>query len=210
MKLFDDLNQLEGFKVDYIFSGCFKDDLNFSKKDVIKSKGNYTIKNLEKLKPNIDDSVFIAEGARIIGNVEVGKDSSIWYNATLRADYGKIKIGKNSNIQDNAVIHLSHDSDTIIGDNVTVGHSAIIHGAKIENDVLVGMGAIVLDNCVIGENSIIGAGALVTKNKEFPPKSLIIGSPAKFVRELSDDEIYSIRQNALEYIQNAKKHKNNL
>lgn len=184
--------------------------MNFSKKDVIKSKGNYTIKNLEKLKPNIDDSVFIAEGARIIGNVEVGKDSSIWYNATLRADYGKIKIGKNSNIQDNAVIHLSHDSDTIIGDNVTVGHSAIIHGAKIENDVLVGMGAIVLDNCVIGENSIIGAGALVTKNKEFPPKSLIIGSPAKFVRELSDDEIYSIRQNALEYIQNAKKYKNNL
>lgn len=211
MKLFDDLNLLEGFKVDYIFAGCFKDDLNFSKKDLLqKDRQEYTVKSLGELKVNIDQSVFIAEGARIIGKVEIGQDSSIWYNSTLRADYGTIKIGKNSNVQDNAVIHLSHNSDTIIGDNVTVGHSAIIHGAKIENNVLVGMGAIVLDNCVIGENSIIGAGSLVTKNKNFPKNSLIMGSPAKLIRELTDEEIYSIKQNANEYVENAKKHKNNL
>ena len=211
MKLFDDLNQLDGFKVDYIFAGCFKNDLNYANKDVIKKDNKkFKVKNLEGTQSDVHNSVFIAEGAQLVGNIEIGENSSVWYNATLRADYGKIVIGKNSNVQDNAVVHLSHNSDTIIGNNVTVGHSAIVHGAKLGDNVLVGMGAIVLDNSVIGENSIIGAGSLVTKNKEFPPKSLILGSPAKLIRELTDEEVTSIQKNADEYVNNAKKHKNNL
>lgn len=192
LTLFDELNSIDGNKVDYIFAGCFRDDLNFGKEKDDK----------------ISNSTFIAEGARILGDITTKENVNIWYNAVIRADYNSVEIGKNSNVQDNAVIHLSHDSKVEIGENVTIGHSAIVHGAKIEDNVIIGMGSIILDNSIIGKNSIIGAGALVTKGKIIPAGSLVLGSPAKVVRELTEEEIESIAKNASDYVENAKRHMN--
>ena len=146
------------------------------------------IKEFEGIMPEIDESVFVAESADIIGDVKIGKNSSVWYNTVLRGDEHAIRIGENTNIQDGTVVHVGLDVDTVIGDNVTVGHNALVHGCKIGNNSLVGMGAIVLNGAEIGEFCMIGAGALVTQNKKFPDGMLIIGSPAKAVRELTEEE----------------------
>lgn len=156
---------------------------------------------------NIDESVFIADGAKVIGDVEMGKDSSVWYNAVIRADSASVKIGESSNVQDNAVIHTSKGSGVQIGDNVTIGHGAIVHGCTVRNNVMIGMGAIVLDGAVIEENSIIGAGALVTQGKVIPAGSLAFGNPAKVVRQLTEQEIHSIGVNADSYVNKAKEYK---
>ena len=152
----------------------------------------------------IDKSVFIAEGARIVGDVEVGKNCSVWFNAVIRADSNAVKIGENSNVQDNAVIHTSKEYGVQIGDNVTVGHGAIVHGCTVENNVMIGMGAIILDGAVIGANSIIGAGALVTQGKVVPAGSLAFGNPMKIVRQLTEKEVQSIYDNAASYVKKAK------
>ena len=153
---------------------------------------------------SINKTVFIADGAKVIGNVEIGANSSVWFNAVIRADSDKVKIGENSNVQDNAVIHTSEGFGVQIGDNVTIGHGAIVHGCTVENNVMIGMGAIVLNGAKIGENSIIGAGALVTQGKIIPAGSLAFGNPVKVVRELTDDEIKSITDNANSYVNEAK------
>lgn len=127
----------------------------------------------------------ILPGAKVIGDVKIGKKSSVWYNAVIRGDLAPIKIGSYSNIQDNCVIHVTDKHGVKIGDYVSVGHGAILHGCKIKDNVLIGMNATVLNAAVINENSIVGAGAVVTENKEFPPGSLILGVPAKVVRELT-------------------------
>ena len=155
----------------------------------------------------IDKSVFIADGAKVIGDVEIGQNSSVWFNAVIRADSTSVKIGECSNVQDNAVIHTSKDFGVQIGDNVTVGHGAIMHGCTVGNNVMIGMGAIVLDGAVIGENTIIGAGALVTQGKVIPSGSLAFGNPAKVVRNLSDEEIRSITNNAIAYVNKANNYK---
>ena len=155
----------------------------------------------------IDKSVFIADGAKVIGDVEISKNGSVWFNAVIRADLGSVKIGENSNVQDNAVVHTSKDFGVQIGDNVTIGHSAIVHGCTVGNNVLIGMGAIVLDGAVIEDNCIIGAGTLVTHGKVIPTGSLAFGNPAKVVRQLTDDEIRSITDNAISYAENAKNYK---
>lgn len=215
LKLFDDLNSLEGFKVDYIFSTCYMNDLNYEskntkKKEVKREDSNaFTVKSLDEDTPNFDDSVYLAEGSRLSGKITIGENSSVWYNAVIRADENEVIIGKNSNVQDNAVIHQSEDSKVEIGDNVTIGHTAIVHGAKIEDNVIIGMGATVLDNAVIGKNSIVGANSLVTKGKEIPEGVLVVGIPAKIVRKLTDDEVSSITENAQIYVNLAKKHKKN-
>ncbi|MFQ3547112.1 MAG: gamma carbonic anhydrase family protein [Termitinemataceae bacterium] len=152
------------------------------------------------LTPKLDPSVFVAWNAEVAGAVVLEKDVSVWFSATLRADIAPIYIGSGSNVQDGAVIHVDTDVPTRVGKRVTVGHGAILHSCTIGDDVIVGMGAIVLNGAVIGEESIIGAGALITQGKQFPPRSLILGSPAKAVRELTEDEITSIRQNAEQYI----------
>lgn len=157
----------------------------------------------------IDKTVFIADGARVLGDVEIGKNSSVWYNAVIRADLSDIKIGEGSNIQDNAVIHTSKNYGVTIGNNVTVGHGAIVHGCTIGNNVMIGMGAIVLNGAVIEENCIIGAGALVTQGKVIPAGSLVFGNPAKIVRSLTDQEIRSITDNAASYVEEAEHYKNN-
>ena len=154
----------------------------------------------------IDRSVFVADGAKIIGNVEMGKNSSIWFNAVIRADSAEVKIGANSNVQDNAVIHTSEGFDVSIGDNVTIGHGAIVHGCTIKSNVMIGMGAIILNGAVIEENSIIGAGTLVTQGKVIPAGSLAFGNPVKIVRRLTDKEIESIKDNANSYVNEAKEY----
>lgn len=156
---------------------------------------------------NIDKSVFIAEGAKVIGNVTIKEDSSVWFNAVIRGDSSTIEIGKRSNVQDNAVIHTSRNSKVVVGDNVTIGHGAIVHGCSIGNNVLIGMGAIVLDNAVIGDNCIIGAGALITQNKVIPDGSLVYGNPAKIVRNITQEEIDHIIWNANDYVSEAKGYK---
>ncbi|REE26357.1 carbonic anhydrase/acetyltransferase-like protein (isoleucine patch superfamily) [Methanothermobacter defluvii] len=141
----------------------------------------------------------VLEGARIVGNVRIGDGSSVWYNAVLRGDLEPIEIGRCSNIQDNCVVHTSRGYPVRVGDCVSVGHAAVLHGCIVADNVLIGMNSTILNGAVIGENSIVGAGAVVTSGKEFPPGSLIIGTPARAVRELSDEEIESIRDNARRY-----------
>ena len=157
--------------------------------------------------PSVHPTAFIAPGAVVIGDVTLGEESSIWYNSVLRGDINEIKIGAHSNIQDGSVIHLADDFGAYVGEYVTVGHKALLHACTIDDEVLVGMGAIVLDGAEIGARTIIGAGALVTKGKIIPPGSLVIGSPAKVVRQLDQTEQNSIRSWAEKYVEVAKKHR---
>lgn len=152
--------------------------------------------------PQYDESNYVAPSADVIGDVVLGQNASIWFNATVRGDVNWIRIGANSNVQDNAVIHVTHGTaPTLIGEYVTVGHGAIVHGCTLEDNVLVGMGAVILDQAVIGKDSIVGAKALVTGRTVIPPRSLVMGSPARVVRELSDEEVEKIRAYADHYLQ---------
>ncbi len=151
--------------------------------------------------PETRDCAFIAESADVAGSVKIGKDASIWFNVSIRGDIAPVIIGDRSNVQDNSVIHVGHGKPAVIGRGVTIGHASIIHACTIEDDCLIGMGAIILDGATIGTESIVGAGSLVTQNKVFPPRSLIIGSPAKAVRSLTAEEIESIRENGKEYVE---------
>jgi len=152
--------------------------------------------------PRIAPDVFIAENAAIIGDVEIGPGASIWYGAVLRGDVGAIRVGARSNIQDLTSVHMTTDlSQAIIGEDVVVGHNAIIHGAIIGNGVLVGMGSILLDNAVIGDQSIVGAGAMVTARFKAPARSLVLGSPAKVVRELKPEEAGMGLEGATHYVE---------
>ena len=157
--------------------------------------------------PSINENAYVSESVDIIGDVKVEENVSIWFGARLRADMNKIVIGANSNIQENAVVHVDIESPVIIGENVTIGHSAIIHGCNISSNVLVGMGSIILNNAKISKNSIVGAGALVTQGKEFEEGVLILGNPAKAVRKLSEEEIKSIKRSADNYVALSKKYK---
>lgn len=160
------------------------------------------------INPSIGERSWIAPSADVIGNVKCGEDCSIWFGCVVRGDVHYITIGDRTNIQDLSMIHVTHykkedKSDghpTIIGDDVTIGHRVMLHGCTIENACLIGMSATILDGAVIGKESIVGAGALVTKNKIFPPRSLIMGSPAKVIRELSDEEVAELYASAKRYV----------
>lgn len=154
---------------------------------------------------SIDLSVYLAPGCQVTGDVRIGKNSSVWQNAVIRGDSNTVVIGNGTNIQDNAVLHEDDTHPLKIGDNVTIGHGAIVHGCTIGNNVLIGMGAIVLDGAVIGDNCILGAGALVTQNKVIPEGSMLYGNPAKVIRELTEEEKQSIRESAEHYCAAAKK-----
>ncbi|HAK47134.1 MAG TPA: gamma carbonic anhydrase family protein [Spirochaeta sp.] len=157
------------------------------------------INNFMNKIPDTEKSNFIAWNADISGDVVLGSESSVWFSATVRGDIASIRIGDVSNIQDGAVCHISVNNPLSIGDYVTIGHNAIVHSCSIGNHCLIGMGAIVLDNAEIGDYSIVGAGALVTGGKKFPSRSLILGSPAKRIRELNDDDIKEIDAAAERY-----------
>lgn len=158
--------------------------------------------------PKLDKNAWIADGASVIGRVEMGEDSAVWFGCVVRGDVHHIKIGDRSNIQDLSMIHITHHkrddmsdgNPTIIGNDVTVGHRVMLHGCTIEDACLIGMSATILDGAVIGKESIVGAGSLVTKNKRFPPRSLIMGSPAKVVRELREDEVAELYASAIRYV----------
>ncbi len=151
--------------------------------------------------PLIPPSVFLAENSVVIGDVEMGEDSSVWFGTVIRGDVNYIRIGRGTNIQDNSVVHVTHDTHpTIIGDFVTVGHRVILHGCRIGNHVLVGMGAVVMDGVEVGDYVLIGAGALLTPGKKFPSGVLVAGFPAKVVRDLKEEEIRLIEESARNYI----------
>lgn len=164
------------------------------------------IESFEGIHPTIHESAFIAASADVIGRVTIHEEASVWYNTTLRGDLNDITIGPRSNVQDNVVIHLADNYGCHIGELVTVGHSAILHACEVKDEVLIGMGAIVLDGAVIGERSIIGAGALVTGGTIIPPGSLVLGSPAKVVRTLSPDEQSKVKSWAEKYVIGSRKY----
>ncbi len=150
--------------------------------------------------PDIHPTAFVAPGATVVGAVTLGEEASVWFHASLRGDINAIVVGPRSNIQDGAVIHVADAYSAHIGELVTVGHQAIVHACTVDDEVLVGMGAIILDGAEIGARSIIGAGALITGGKKIPPGSLVLGSPAQVVRSLSLDEQQSIKVWAQRYV----------
>ncbi len=163
-------------------------------------------KQLDKFlraKPKLGAGVYIAKSAAVMGDVRIGDYASVWYNATVRGDINYIEIGRGTNIQDNAVLHLADEYPCIVGDFVTVGHSAIIHACTIGNEVLVGMGAIVLDGAEIGDQCLIGAKALVTQKTKIPPGSLVLGAPARVMRQLKPEERAGLKTWAEKYVENA-------
>ncbi|AKB35794.1 carbonic anhydrase, family 3 [Methanosarcina siciliae C2J] len=157
--------------------------------------------------PKISETAFVANSADIIGDVEIGSFSSIWFNAVIRGDQNKIQIGSRTNIQDGVVIHADPENGVQVGNNVSVGHGAVLHGCRIEDNVLVGMNATVLNGSEIGKNSIIGANALVPQGKKFPPYSLIIGVPGTEKRKTNEEEVEAIKENADEYVEVAKEYR---
>lgn len=154
--------------------------------------------------PEIHDSVFVAPGAYLIGDVQIGKDSTVWFNAVLRADDGPIIVGERCSIQDNSTIHLYEGFPVIIGDDVTVGHNVILHGCKIGNRSIVGMGSTLLDNVEVGEECIIGANTLLAGGIKIPPRSLVLGSPGKVVRELTEKDLQMLQMSSTHYVQKGK------
>lgn len=156
---------------------------------------------------DIKESAVILDGAHVIGDVELDENVSVWFGAVLRGDVSSIKIGKNSNVQDNCVVHCSKDFPVEIGENVSIGHGAVIHGCTIDDNVLIGMNATVLNGAKIGKNSIVGAGAVVTEGKEFPENSLILGLPARAVREITPEQAQHILNNSQNYLNLSKSYK---
>lgn len=156
------------------------------------------------VEPAIAKSAFVAWNAEVVGDVVLGEDASVWFSTTVRADIAHIRIGAGSNLQDGTVVHVNTNMPCLVGDNVTVGHRVVLHGCVIGDACLIGMGAILLNGSEIGAGSIVGAGALVTQGKHFPPRSLLVGSPARLIREVTDEEYAHNLGNAREYVQLAR------
>jgi len=157
-------------------------------------------------KPNIAPTAFIAEGVKIIGGVEIGDKAGILFNSVLRGDINDIRVGAYSNIQDNCTLHVADEWPCIVGEYVTVGHGVNLHGCVIEDEVMVGMGAIVMNGCVIGRQSTIGAGAVVPPNTKIPPRSLVIGVPAKIKKQFSEEEAAGNKYWAEKYMRVTRKY----
>jgi len=159
--------------------------------------------------PQIHSSVFIADGAKIIGDVEIGEMSSVWFNAVIRGDVNYIRIGDRTNIQDGSVLHVTRRTHPlIVGDDITIGHNVTLHACEVKDRCLIGMGAIVMDGTEVGEDSIIGAGALVTGGTIIPPRSMVLGSPAKVRRSLTDEEVLRIKRSAENYVEDINNYNN--
>jgi carbonic anhydrase/acetyltransferase-like protein (isoleucine patch superfamily) len=164
--------------------------------------------SLDGITPTIDPSAYVQESARVIGDVHIGADSSIWFQTVLRGDVHSIRIGARTNIQDNSTVHVtSGRHGTTVGDDVTVGHGVVLHGCTVGNGSLIGIGAIVLDRCDIGEQCMVGAGALLAPGTVVPPHSLVLGQPGKVVRPLREEELASLAASAANYVLNASRYK---
>ncbi|MDX2494984.1 MAG: gamma carbonic anhydrase family protein [Desulfuromusa sp.] len=167
------------------------------------------IHHFQGITPKLADSVFCVESAEIIGDVEIGAESSVWFQVVIRGDVNYIRIGARTNIQDGTVIHVTHKvNPTIIGDDVTIGHNATLHGCTIGNRCLIGMGAVVLDAAVVADDAMVAAGALVTPGTQIPSGTLYAGAPAKYKRDLTDSEIADLKQSALNYLNYVEDYKN--
>jgi len=161
--------------------------------------------------PQIDASVFLAPSACVIGDVQIGEKSSLWFNVLVRGDVNYIRIGKRTNIQDGTVIHVTHKTHpTVIGDDVSVGHSVTLHGCTIQDGCLIGIGAIILDGVEVGESSLVAAGSLLTPGTKIPPRSLVMGSPARVRKELTDAECADFHSIAERYIKYQDDYRNNV
>ena len=159
------------------------------------------LQTFNSINPKVHDTVFIAESAAVIGDVEIGEDSSVWFGSVIRGDVNYIRIGARTNIQDHSIIHVNTGTHpTILEDEITVGHRVTLHGCHVESGCLVGIGSIVLDGARIGGRSLIAAGSLVTPNTQIPPRSLVMGAPAGVKRELTDEELASISRNWQSYV----------
>jgi gamma-carbonic anhydrase len=153
-------------------------------------------------KPRVGEGCYIAENASVIGDVEIGNDCSIWFGTVLRGDVNQIHVGSRTNIQDNCVLHVTHERwPTVVAEEVTIGHGAIVHGCTVKRGALIGMGARVLDGAVVGECALVGAGALVSEGMRVPPRTLAVGVPARVRRDLTDDEIARLEQSWRHYVQ---------
>lgn len=158
--------------------------------------------------PKIAADVFVAEGARVIGDVEIAAGASVWFNTVIRGDVHYIRIGKNTNVQDMSVVHVAAGQyPTLIGDDVTIGHRSLVHACIVGHRCMIGMGSVIMDGAVIGDDSIVAAGSLVLEGKEFPPGSVIMGSPAKRVRDIRDEERVWIGKSARDYFALAQTHR---
>ena len=162
------------------------------------------IRTFQGITPTIPKSCFIEDTGMVIGDVVMGEQCSVWFHAVIRGDVHYIRLGERTNVQDLCMLHVTHDTHPlIIGSDVTIGHHVVLHGCTIKDRVLVGMGAIIMDGAVIGEDSVVGAGALITEGIVVPPKSLVLGSPAKVRRQFSDKELLWIRESAANYVRYA-------
>ncbi len=169
---------------------------------------NVTILPYEGKRPSIDQSVFLADGVRIVGDVTIGTDSSVWYNTVIRGDIHYVRIGRGTNIQDLSVLHVTHETHPLeVGDQVTVGHKATLHGCTLRDRCLIGMGAIILDGALVEEQAMVAAGAVVPPGMKVPSGSLVAGVPARVIRELTEDELAEFVASSGRYIRYARKHK---
>lgn len=165
------------------------------------------LRTFDGKKPRIGQRVFVAENAALIGDVEIGNDCSIWFGTTVRGDVNLIRIGSRTNVQDNCTIHVTHERwPTIIAEEVTIGHGAIVHGCTVHRGALIGMGSRVLDGAVVGESALVGAGALVPEGMKVPPRTLVVGVPARVKRALTEDELARLEQSWRNYVQYKEKY----
>lgn len=168
------------------------------------------VRSFQGIKPTIPASCFIEETGVVIGDVVMGEECSVWFHAVVRGDVHFIRIGNRTNVQDLCMLHVTHDTHPlIVGNEVTIGHSVVLHGCTIKDRVLIGMGAIIMDGAVVGENCVVGAGALVTEGTVVPPKSLIFGSPAKVKRSVTERELAWIKESAENYVKYARQYMGN-
>lgn len=165
------------------------------------------IYELDGVAPQVAASAWVADSAEVMGNVVLAEDASVWFGTVVRGDCESIHIGAGSNVQDASVLHADVGQPLVVGDRVTVGHKVMLHGCTIGDESLIGIGAVVLNGARIGKNCLVGAGALVTEGKEFPDGSMILGSPARVVRQLSPEQIEGLRQSARHYMENARRFK---
>ena len=168
------------------------------------------IYQLDQDVPHVHPSAFVADSAQVIGRVSLAQDSSVWFGTVIRGDTDTISVGRGTNIQDASVLHADHGFPLVIGERVTVGHQVMLHGCTIGDESLIGIGAVILNGAVIGKHCLVGAGALVTEGKSFPDGSMILGSPAKVVRQLTPEQIEGLRRSAQHYIDNAQRYRRGL
>ena len=157
--------------------------------------------------PRVQETAWVADSAEVIGQVELAENASVWFGVVIRGDSAPIRVGRNSNVQDNSVLHADEGKPLTIGENVTVGHQVMLHGCTIGDGTLIGIQAVVLNNSVVGKDCLIGAGSVITENKSFPDRSVIFGSPAKAVREVSEDNLVRMRYSADEYVKRGRQYR---